>query len=101
LVISSQRPRVQVHVADDVVDKVLAGGRESVHSPRRGMSPSRKLVVPRGAGPGRAEHDQGFSGFAYDADGPEVLGFGPGFTLLMGLPPTLQPSATAWTGVRS
>lgn len=30
LVVSSNRPRVQVHMADDVVDWVLAGGREGV-----------------------------------------------------------------------
>jgi len=78
LVVSSKRSRVQVHMADDVVDWVLAGGRESVQSPGVAMSrPSRKRGVPTGAGPGRAEHDQGVSAFAYDADGPEVLGLGP------------------------
>jgi hypothetical protein len=57
--------------------------------------PSRKRGVPKGSGLGRAERDQGVSGFAYDADGLEVLGFGPGFTLLIGLaPPT--PSAMAF-----
>jgi hypothetical protein len=57
--------------------------------------PSRKRGAPKGAGPGRAEHDQGGSGFAYDADGLEVLGLGPGLIVLMGLPP-LTPSAMAF-----
>ena len=34
------------------------------------------------------------SAFAYDADGPDVFGFGPGLTVLMGLPPPM-PSAMA------
>jgi hypothetical protein len=57
--------------------------------------PSRNRGVPKGAGPGHAEHDQGVSGFAYDADGLEVLGLGPGLTVLMGLPPP-TPSAMAF-----
>jgi hypothetical protein len=40
-------------------------------------------------------HDQGVSGFAYDVDGLEVFGLGPGLTVLMGLPP-LTPSAMAF-----
>src|SRR5262245_28357821 len=48
--------------------------------------PSRKRGVPKGAGPGRAQHDQGGSGFAYDADGLEFLGLGPGLTVPMGVP---------------
>jgi hypothetical protein len=42
-----------------------------------------------------AQDGQGGSGFAYDADGLEVLGLGPGLTVLMGLPPP-TPSAMAF-----
>jgi hypothetical protein len=83
-------------MADDVADRILAGSREGVQDPERGHEPSRqKRRVPTGAGPGRAEHDQGVSVFAYDADGPEVFGLGPGLTVLMGLPPP-TPSAMAF-----
>jgi len=36
----SKRPGVQVHMAGDVVDRVLAGGREGVQGARRLREPS-------------------------------------------------------------
>src|SRR5262249_41691911 len=58
-------------------------------------SPKGNRGAPTGSGPGRAEHDQGVSRVAYDAEGLEVLGLGPGLTVLTGLaPPT--PSAMAF-----
>jgi hypothetical protein len=54
---------------------------------KRGVPKALALAVPR--------HDQGVSGFAYDADGLVVLGFGPGLTVLTGLAP-LTPSVIAF-----
>src|SRR5262249_37326800 len=42
LVFGPKHAGVEVHMADDVVDWVLAGGRESVQSPRRGDEPSQQ-----------------------------------------------------------
>src|SRR5262245_45342776 len=65
LIFGRELAGVEVHVPGDEVDGILAGGGEGVEGPRRGHEPAEQdRGVPKGAGPGRTEHDQGLSGFA-------------------------------------
>jgi hypothetical protein len=82
-------------MADDVVDWVSPVAAKARRAPgvatRR---PSAKRGLPKGSGLAVRNTRPGRLGFAYD-DGLEVLGFGPGLTVLTGLaPPTPSNNAS-------